>query len=147
VALRETADCMVSHRERFRVGWIDTDASGRIHHTAVFRWLEATEVALFRRLGLLDDGVGRWPRRHIEASYSQPFAFDELVEVCLGIAAVGTSSVTFEWHITRDGQIAVEGRHTIVQVDVEGQPLAIDVETREAFESGRTLAPPRAPSS
>jgi YbgC/YbaW family acyl-CoA thioester hydrolase len=124
---------VVSHRERFRVGWVDTDASGRIHHTAAFRWVEATEVALFRTLGLLDAGVGRWPRRHVEAEYTQALAFDDVVEVCLNVASVGTSSVTFEWQITRDRESAVEGRHTAVQVDDDGQPLALSTEIRNVL--------------
>jgi YbgC/YbaW family acyl-CoA thioester hydrolase len=138
---------MVSHSERFRVGWIDTDASGRIHHTAAFRWVEATEIALFRKLGLLDGGVGRWPRRHVEAEYTQALAFDEEVVVCLQIASVGTSSVKFEWQITRNDESAVEGRHTVVRVDDEGRPLALAVDIREALLSGRELARPTSRSS
>jgi YbgC/YbaW family acyl-CoA thioester hydrolase len=129
---------VVSHCERFRVGWVDTDASGRIHHTAAFRWVEATEIALFRTLGLLDSGVGRWPRRHVEAEYTLALAFDEVVEVRLNIASVGTSSVTFEWQITRDGESAVEGRHTAVQIDDDGQPLPISPEVRDALLNGQS---------
>jgi YbgC/YbaW family acyl-CoA thioester hydrolase len=133
---------MVSHCERFRVGWIDTDASGRIHHTAAFRWVEATEVALFRKLGLLDGGVGRWPRRHVEAEYLQALAFDQGVEVCLNVASVGTSSVTFEWRISRDSESVVEGRHTVVQVDGDGQPLPLSDDARDALIHGRELVRP-----
>ena len=32
---------MNEHRERLRVAWVDTDAGGRIHFTAAFRWAEA----------------------------------------------------------------------------------------------------------
>jgi acyl-CoA thioester hydrolase len=138
---------MVTHCERFRVGWIDTDASGRIHHTAAFRWVEATEVALFRKLGLLDGGVGRWPRRHVEAEYLQALAFDQDVEVCLDVASVGTSSVTFEWRISREGEVAVEGRHTVVQVDDYGQPLPLYADAREALVRGRELVRPALSSS
>src|SRR5687767_10143613 len=43
------------HIARSRVAWIDTDAGGRIHFTAAFRWAESGETALLRSLGLLDD--------------------------------------------------------------------------------------------
>jgi acyl-CoA thioesterase FadM len=46
----------MEHSERFRVAWVDTDAGGRIHFTAAFRWAEATETGLMRELGLLE----RW---------------------------------------------------------------------------------------
>ncbi len=135
----ERADVVVSHCERFRVGWIDTDASHRIHHTAAFRWVEATEISLFRKLGLLGRGVGHWPRRHIEADFVQALAFDQEVDVLMEVAAVGTSSVTFAWRITRDGETAIEGRHTVVQVDKDGRPLPLADDSREAFLGGRQL--------
>ena len=50
---------MAEHSERMRVGWIDTDAGGRIHFTVAFRWAEATETGLYRKLGLLEEGRGR----------------------------------------------------------------------------------------
>src|SRR5207247_3063539 len=56
------------HVGRSRVAWIDTDAGGRIHFTAAFRWAEAAETALLRSLGLLD-GWGDYPRRAVEAEY------------------------------------------------------------------------------
>ena len=119
---------MASHRERLRVLWIDTDAGGRIHFTAAFRWAEAAELALYRRLGLIEH-VPRLPRRHVEADYRRVLVFDDEIDVTLTVAAVGTTSITYAWQIARDGELAVEGRHTVVHVDEEGraQPLADDV--------------------
>ena len=42
---------MVEHIEPGRVQWVDTEAGARIHFTAAFRWAEAAETALMRRLG------------------------------------------------------------------------------------------------
>jgi len=119
---------VASHRERLRVLWIDTDAGGRIHFTAAFRWAEAAELALYRRLGLIEH-VPRLPRRHVEADYRRVLVFDDEIDVTLTVAAVGTTSITYAWQIARDGELAVEGRHTVVHVDEEGraQPLADDV--------------------
>ena len=44
---------MIEHVVRARVAWVDTDAGGRIHFTAVFRWAELAETALRRELGLM----------------------------------------------------------------------------------------------
>src|ERR687886_388171 len=52
------------HVERTRVAWVDTDAGGRIHFTAAFRWAEAAETGLGRSLGLLQDW-GDLPRRAV----------------------------------------------------------------------------------
>src|SRR5205823_4746030 len=64
---RASRDCVIAvprHIERSRVAWIDTDAGGRIHFTAAFRWAEAAETALMRSLALM----GNWadyPRRAV----------------------------------------------------------------------------------
>ena len=66
----------VEQIERLRVAW-DTDAGGRIHFTAVFRYAELAETVLRRRLGLL----GNWadyPRRHVEADYFAVLRFDDV---------------------------------------------------------------------
>jgi hypothetical protein len=37
----------VLHVEPLRVAWVDTDAGGRIHWSAVFRWAELAEHAFY----------------------------------------------------------------------------------------------------
>ena len=49
---------MVEQTESSRVAWVDTDAGGRIHFTAAFRWAEQAETALMRRLGFLNEPGG-----------------------------------------------------------------------------------------
>jgi hypothetical protein len=59
-----------------RVAWVDTDAGGRIHFTAAFRWAELAETALMRSLVLLDEW-GDYPRRAVEAEYLAVLRFDD----------------------------------------------------------------------
>jgi acyl-CoA thioester hydrolase len=112
------------HVERRRVAWVDTDAGGRIHFTAVFRYAEAAETALCRELGVLE-AWRNFPRRHVEADYLQVLCFDDAVEVRLVPERVGRTSVTYAWRITRNGTLCVEGRHTAVHVDGEGRPAEL----------------------
>ena len=123
---------MPSHRERLRVLWIDTDAGGRIHFTAAFRWAEAAELGLYRDLGLLDH-VGGLPRRHVEADYRRVLVFDDEIEVTLSVASVGTTSITYEWQVTHDGEVAIEGRHVVVNVDGDGRARPLDDALRRAL--------------
>src|SRR6266511_2351460 len=76
------------HVARSRVAWIDTDAGGRIHFTAAFRWAEAAETALLRSLGLLDDW-GDYPRRAVEAEYLAVLRFEDEFELELTAENVG----------------------------------------------------------
>jgi YbgC/YbaW family acyl-CoA thioester hydrolase len=110
---------MIEQVERARVAWIDTDAGGRIHFTAVFRWVEAAETALMRRLGLTE-GWGSYPRRHVEADYLKVLVFEDDVEVRLRVERVGRTSITYAWDIAKAGEVFVQGRHTVVHVDDEG---------------------------
>ena len=123
---------MASHRERLRVLWVDTDAGGRIHFTAAFRWAEAAELGLYRELGLIEY-VPHLPRRHVEAEYRRVLVFEDEIDVTLSVAAVGTTSITFEWWIEHDGELAIEGRHTVVNVDEEGRAQPLDDTLRAAL--------------
>ena len=114
----------VAHRERRRVAWVDTDAGGRIHFTAVFRWAEAAETELRRSLGLLEDWPD-YPRRRVEAEYHAVLRFDDEVEVVLAPERVGRTSITWGWRIERGGELCVEGRHTVVHVDADGRPAEL----------------------
>jgi acyl-CoA thioesterase FadM len=119
--------------ERSRVAWVDTDAGGRIHFTAAFRWAEAAETSLLRSLGLLTDW-GDYPRRAVEAEYLAVLRFEDEFELELAPERVGSSSITYGWEIRRDGEVCIRGRHTVVHVDADGRPAPLTPEARRALE-------------
>ena len=123
---------MIEQVERTRVAWVDTDAGGRIHFTAAFRWAEAAETALMRRLGVLDRW-GNYPRRHVEADYTKVLVFEDEVEVRLRVERVGNTSITYAWDISSGGEIHVSGRHTVVHVDDNGTPAPLPEPLRTAL--------------
>jgi acyl-CoA thioester hydrolase len=120
------------HVERTRVAWIDTDAGGRIHFTAAFRWAEAAETALWRSLGLLDEWADL-PRRDVRAEYLAVLRFEDEIEVELRAERVGTTSITYAWEIRRDGEVCVRGGHTVVHVDGDGRPQPLTPPMRRAL--------------
>ena len=122
----------VEHRERRRVAWVDTDAGGRIHFTAVFRYAEAAETALRRELGLLGDW-GDYPRRRVEADYLSVLRFEDEVEVRIVPERLGRTSITWAWEIARDGETCVRGRHTAVHVGADERPSPLPEHVRRAL--------------
>jgi acyl-CoA thioester hydrolase len=122
---------MAEHSERVRVGWIDTDAGGRIHFTVAFRWAEMAETGLYRKLGLIHEGRGDYPRRHVEADYLSVLVFDDEVEMWIKVESVGRTSIRYVWEAIHEGEVAITGGHTIVCVDAEGRPAPIDDRSRE----------------
>ncbi len=115
-----------------RVQWVDTDAGGRIHFTAAFRWAEAAETALMRRIGLLD-GWGDYPRKHVEAQFHRVLRFEDEFDVRLRVESVGRTSITYVWTIEKAGEAAIEGRHTVVHVDAGGTPDSVPDAIRAAL--------------
>ena len=120
------------HVLQSRVAWVDTDAGGRIHFTAAFRWAEAAETALARSLGLLDDWAD-YPRRQVEAEYLAVLRFDDEFELELAPEHVGTSSITYVWEVRRGDEICIRGRHTVVHVDSNGRAAPLGAEARRAL--------------
>ena len=135
----------VGHSERSRVAWVDTDAGGRIHFTAAFRWAEAAETGLMRKLGLL----GRWgsyPRRHVEAEFHKVLVFEDEIETRIRVERVGRTSITYAWQIAKDGDVYIEGRHTAVLVDADGRPELLSDEMRAALEGAAVNPSSTSPS-
>ena len=125
---------MIEHAERFRVAWVDTDAGGRIHFTAAFRWAEAAETGLMRKLGLLN-GWGDYPRRHVEAEYRKVLRFEDEIEVRIRPERVGRTSITWAWDIRRGDELCVEGRMVVVHVDADDRPEPLSEAVRTALAS------------
>jgi acyl-CoA thioester hydrolase len=118
------------HVELLRIAWVDTDAGGRIHFTAAFRYAEQAETALMRELGLVDRLVD-YPRRRVEADFRQVLRFEDAVAVAIRPERIGTTSITWAWEIVRGAEVCVEGRHTVVHVDSDGRPARLPEDVRE----------------
>ena len=122
----------VEHVERTRVAWVDTDAGGRIHFTAAFRWAELAETGIRRRLGLL----GRWgsyPRRRVEAEFLKVLVFEDEIEIRIRPERLGQTSITWAFEITRDEELCVRGSLVVVHVDGQGRPTPLTSRERAAL--------------
>lgn len=123
------------------VRWADTDASGRIHFTAIFRWFEYAEQEFLRSRGLtLNDFLEtriNIPRVHVEANYHAALEYDDAVEVQLSVERVGQSSATLAFVVVReDGELAGDGRVTWCAIDLETEaPCPLPDKLRQALEA------------
>jgi acyl-CoA thioester hydrolase len=118
--------------ERHRVEFADTDMAGIMHFAGFFRFMEATEHAFFRSLGLSihmtvgEQSIG-WPRVRAECEYLQPLRFEDEVEVRLRVREKKSKSLTYDFVFRRPGEAAeaVVARGSLTVVCV-----ALDPETR-----------------
>ena len=127
---------MITHTERMRVAWGDTDASGRIHYSSAFRYFEVAEHALMRKIfGAGGEpplrGFGL-PRVHVEADYEAALGFPDEFDCTARVAAVGRSSVTYGFEVARaNGERCIAGRIVAVSIDAEGRAIALPPEFRK----------------
>ena len=105
-----------------RVRFVDTDASGRIHYTAMLRHFEAAEAEFLRAHGLhySDERLGGigWPRVRVECDYTSPVGYDDLLDIAVSVERVGNSSFTLAFAATVAERPVAHGTITIVCLDL-----------------------------
>ncbi len=83
---------------RARVEWMDTDAAGHHHNTAITRWVESAEAALMRERGVAGY-FGTAPRVRHEVDYAARLWFGQEVTATVVLERIGTTSMTFGYEV------------------------------------------------
>src|SRR5260370_30396937 len=104
-----------------RIRFVDTDASGRIHYTALFRHFEAAEFEFLRSLGCSYVTLeGGYPRVHVECDYLAALRCDDLISTAATLDHVRATSFTLAFSVSLEGRkAAAKGRITAVCIDRE----------------------------
>jgi acyl-CoA thioester hydrolase len=132
---------------RVRVPFHDVDSTGRIHFTAMLRYMEMAEHELRRSLGFPQatsfTGIAL-PRVHVSCDYRGAIRYDDVLEIEARVERVGRSSwtVAFTARLVRDAQkgelaempIVAEGTMTMVATDEKTEKaIHLPEELRAAF--------------
>lgn len=118
---------------RRRVQFRDTDAAGIMHFSTFFICMEEAEHELLRSLGTsvhltADPGdplAGKlsWPRVAAECQYIDAAHFEEVLEIEVQVARIGSSSVTYEFQFHVSERLVAHGSLTSVHCRFKpGQP-------------------------
>jgi acyl-CoA thioester hydrolase len=138
---------MPEHRfvHRDLVQFSETDMAGIVHFSNFFRFMERTEHAFFRSLGLsiverpgtiptMEGNPVGWPRVHASCDFFTPLFFEDEVEVELLVEELRTRSIRYLFRVRKlDGTLAAEGRiaAVCVQKDKEkGGMKAVEIPAR-----------------
>lgn len=121
---------MSSHSIQIRVPFADVDKSGRIHFTAMLRYMDIAEHELMRALGFpraTSFPNLEFPRVHVSCDYHRAICYDDVLTLEAQITHVGRSSwsVTFTAYYTREledlgptaSKSVAAGQLTIVAID------------------------------
>lgn len=95
-------------RRRRRVEFAETDMAGIMHFSHYFRFMEETEHAFFRELGVTlhshEDGEMRgFVRVHAACDYHRPLHYGDEVEIRLLVRRKDTSSIDYGFDFHRVG--------------------------------------------
>jgi acyl-CoA thioester hydrolase len=122
---------------RTRIRFIDTDASGRIHYTAMFRYFESAEIEFLRSMGITYDMKRDvvFPRVHVECDFRLALRHDDEIDIEVRVGRIGKTSVRFNFRTLKEGELAAQGQVVVVCMDRENQkaaPLPDDIRQRFA---------------
>ena len=125
-----------------RVHFSETDRAGVLYFAHYYRFMEETEHAFWRSLGVrVVMGVGRgetsWPRVATSCEYFAPVRFDDELELTLRVVKLGRKSVTYEVEFRCEGKRIALGRMTAVYCTIANaqfQPRPIPESVRAKLE-------------
>ena len=102
----------------FRIQFVDTDLTQRIHYSSIFRYFERMDHDFFRKIGFSYNDLFKqgyeMPRVHVECNYLGEIEYDDLLEAQTSISKIGNSSFTYLFQLFKEGQLVIKGAMTIV---------------------------------
>ena len=93
-------------RDRRRIEFYETDMAGIVHFSNFFRFMEASEHAFFRSLGLAlhENGAAHmsgWARVQAQCEYRLPLHYMDEIEVELTVRAKSKNSLSYDFVFRR----------------------------------------------
>ncbi len=112
-------------RFQARIRFIDTDTSGRIHYTAMFRYFESAEIEFMRSHGLLyGQSEFLLPRVHVECDFRLALLHDDLIEIEVCLTKLGRSSIRLDFRTFKGSELAAQGAIVMACMDKKTQRSA-----------------------
>ena len=119
-----------------RVEFCETDAAGIAHFSAFFPYMEQAEHAMFRELGLSvvledEEGVLSWPRVKAQCDYRGSVRFEDVLDIFVSVAKLGTRSVTYAFEFSHEGRLVASGSVTAVccRMEHDKPPRSVSIPT------------------
>ena len=102
-----------------RVEFADTDMAGIVHFSCFFRYMEETEYAFLRSVGLCNviydsKGTMGMPRREAKCTYHRPARFEDMLSIDLLVASNDGLRMTHEFRIHCDEKLVADGSLQVV---------------------------------
>ena len=124
---------------RVRVGYVDTDRAGVVHHAAYLRYLEHARVELLRARGIDYRRFESEERRGIPVAelrvrYRAPAFFDDELEVATWVDEINRAKMTFAYQVSRGDDPILTAEVVCACVDLDAMKLcSVHPRFREVF--------------
>ncbi|MEM9353799.1 MAG: thioesterase family protein [Planctomycetota bacterium] len=112
----------------------DTDMAGIMHFASFFTYMESAEHEFIRSLGLsiftkIDGQSISFPRVAASCDYRSPARCEDVLEIAVSIARLGTKSISYRFDFTLDGREVAQGEMTCVccVVSPDAPPRSISI--------------------
>jgi acyl-CoA thioester hydrolase len=123
------------HFQDVRVRYAETDAQGIVYHSNYLIFCEVARIEYFRAMNAAGEGGAPWKSTtgydvvlvHASCDYRSSARFDDRLRVFLRAAAVGRSSLTFEYKIVKH-----DGTDGVLVCDAKTVQASIRTETRRS---------------
>ena len=138
-----------------RVEFSDTDMAGIMHFSNFFRFMERTEHAFLRSVGLSvvmeAEGIKiGWPRVRAVCDYQRPLRFEDEVEVHLLVREKKPKSLTYDFIFRKPGAAGnpevARGSLTVVCVTMDRETRQMKATPIPEFIAERIEVAPAAPA-
>jgi acyl-CoA thioester hydrolase len=131
-----------------RVGFSETDAQGVVYYGRYMPYLDLARTEYHRHLGRVTLGGVDFAMRATTVEYLAGARFDDLLEVFVRVARIGTTSITYEhaaYRMDEDGtdELMVTSTATLVCIDLaerKAVPVPDAFRERVAAFEGESLA-------
>lgn len=118
-------------RHTLRVGYVDTDKAGVVHHSRYLGYLEAARIEMLRANGLdyrafeLETGLGL-PIVEVHMAYRSSARFDDVLEVETWVSSMSRAKIVFDARIFRGRELLHESSVVVACVNMdEARPVSI----------------------
>lgn len=124
-----TTPTALPFRIQQRVRWSDCDPLGIIWYGAYLKYFEVAEHEMMRAAGLpfetlrLERKV-QIPRKAFQVEFHSPAQMDEMLDIDVGIAKIGQTSITFRFEAYKAGERLHRASATLTVVSVVKESLA-----------------------
>ncbi|MFO1066379.1 MAG: thioesterase family protein [Pirellulales bacterium] len=99
-----------------RVEFAETDAAAIAHFASFLRYMEEAEHQLLRSIGwsvmhqLTSGQHLTWPRVHVECDFQGAARFEDVLDIAVTVARLGTRSVTYAFQFSLGEQAVASGK-------------------------------------